>query len=217
MGKTVKGKDKAKAKVAKAKAKIARKTKRGLAAVVAAFAFAILATGCASSESAQPAKSQTLTADFEDCTIIIAGKVSLPVAGTNQTITADGGELPTLELFTQTQSLESTGSTDTFSPTATQTPTTDVKPDITANYAQGGGITNRGTGGAATSGAAGIIEKLAARACRVEVRDCEQDQRHDHAPEERRHDDDRHLRGRHLHVGGRHEGDGGGLRVMFRL
>lgn len=163
MGKTVKGKDKAKAKVAKAKAKIARKTKRGVAAVVAAFALAFLLAGCATSESAQPAKSQTLIADFEDCTIIIAGKVSLPVAGTNQTITADGGELPTLELFTQTQSLESTGSTDTFSPTATQTPTTDVKPDITANYAQGGGITNRGTGGAAgTGGVAGIAEKLAA-------------------------------------------------------
>ena len=161
MGKTIKGKAKAKAKIAKAKQKVARKTKRGsFAAVVAAFAFAFLFAGCATSESAQPAKSQTLTADLKECTIIIAGKVSLPVAGTNQTITADGGKLPTLELFTLTQSLESTGTTDTFSQTATQTPTTDVKPDITANYAQGGGITNRSTGGGSAAGAAGALEKL---------------------------------------------------------
>ena len=86
----------------------------------------------------------------------------MPIAGTNQTITAEGEKLPTIELLTQTQSLESTGSTDTFSPTATQTPTTDVKPDITANYAQGGGITNRATGDVAkASGASGIMEKLA--------------------------------------------------------
>lgn len=164
MGKTVKGKDKAKAKVAKAKAKIARKTKRGVAAVVAAFALAFLATGCATSEAMQPAKSMTQNNSFKDCNIIVAGRVKLPIGGgTNAVIVANGGELPTLELFTQTQSLESTGSTDTFSPTATQTPTTDVKPDITANYAQGGGITNRGTGGAAgTGGIAGIAEKLAA-------------------------------------------------------
>lgn len=64
-------------------------------------------------------------------------------------------------MFTQTQSLESTGTTDTFSQTATQTPTTDVKPDITANYAQGGGITNRSTGGGtAAQGAAGVVNKL---------------------------------------------------------
>ena len=162
MGKTVKGKDKAKAKVAKAKAKIARKTKRGLAAVAAAFALAFLLTGCATSESAQPAKSATMNNTFDDCIIIVATKAKLPLAGTNRVAEAEGGNMPTLELFTQTQSLESTGSTDTFSPTATQTPTTDVKPDITANYAQGGGITNRGTGGAAgTGGVAGIFEKLA--------------------------------------------------------
>lgn len=134
MGKTCKGKAKAAAKVARAKAKVARKCKDGkLSAFFAAFAFAFLCVGCASSESAQPAKSQTLTADFEDCTIIIAGKVSLPVAGTNQTITADGDKLPNLELFTQTQSLESSG-TESYAQTATQTPTTDVKPDVDLHY-----------------------------------------------------------------------------------
>ena len=133
MGKTSKCKDKAKAKTAKAAEKVARKCKGGkLAALLAAFALAFLA-GCASSESAQPAKSQTLTADFEDCTIIIAGKVSMPVAGTNQTITAEGEKLPTIELLTQTQSLESSG-TESYAPTATQTPTTDVKPDIDVHY-----------------------------------------------------------------------------------
>lgn len=134
MGKTIKGKGKAARKTAAAKRKIARKTKGGkIAAIVAAFALAMLA-GCATSESAQPAKSQTQNNSFDDCTIIIAAKVRLPIAGTNATIEANGGELPTLELFTQTQSLESTGSTDTFSQTATQTPTTDIKPDIDVNY-----------------------------------------------------------------------------------
>lgn len=53
-------------------------------------------------------------------------------------------------------SADSTGSNET----QTATPTLDVKPDINVNYAQGGGITNRGTGGA--SGAAGILESLTA-------------------------------------------------------
>lgn len=131
MGKTIKGKDKAKGKMAKAAAKIARKCRKG--GKCAALGLAFLC-GCATSDSAQPAKSQTQNNTFDDCTIIIAAKVKLPTAGTNATIEADGGTLPTLELFTQTQSLESTGSTDTFSQTATQTPTTDIKPDIDVHY-----------------------------------------------------------------------------------
>ena len=53
-------------------------------------------------------------------------------------------------------SADSTGSTET----QTATPTLDIKPDVNVNYAQGGGITNRGKGGA--SGAAGILESLTA-------------------------------------------------------
>ena len=131
MGKTAKGKEKAKRKVANAKRKIARKVKRGeLAAVVAAFGLAFLC-GCATSEALQPAKSMTQNNDFDDCIIIVASKVNLAKDGK---ATAEGDGLPTLELFTQTQSLESTGSTDTFSQTATQTPTTDVKPDLDVRY-----------------------------------------------------------------------------------
>ncbi len=155
MGTTDKARDKAKAKVAKMKEKVARKSgkaKKGAAAAVAALALAFLFAGCASSESAQPAKSQTLTADLDHCTIIIAGKVSMPVAGTNQTITAEGEKLPTVELLTQTQSLESTGSTDTFSQTATQTPTTDIKPDIDVHYNDA--LKN------ATDASKGVLEKL---------------------------------------------------------
>lgn len=55
-------------------------------------------------------------------------------------------------------SADSSGSTET----QTATPTLDIKPDINVNYAQGGGITNRGTGGAKASGAAGILESLTA-------------------------------------------------------
>ena len=130
MGKTAKGKDMAKAKVAKAKAKIARKTKRGLAAVVAAFALAFLLAGCATSDSAQPAKSQTQNNSFDRCVFVMASKATV----TNGVVVAEGEAAPALEMFTQTQSLESTGSTDTFSQTATQTPTTDIKPDIDLHY-----------------------------------------------------------------------------------
>ena len=137
MGKTVKGKDKAKAKIAKAKAKIARKTKSGMAAVVAALALAFAFTGCTSAQSAQPAKSQTQTNDIRDCVIVIASNATI----SNGVVTAEGGTAPSLEILTQTQSLESTGSTDTFSQTATQTPTTDVKPktDLRYNDAIGAG------------------------------------------------------------------------------
>ena len=131
MGKTVKGKDKVKAKVAKAKAKIARKTKRGgVAAVVAAFALAAILTGCTTADSAQPAKSQTQVNHFDGCTFVMAAKTTI----SNGVIVAEGDAAPALEMFTQTQSLESTGSTDTFGQTATQTPTTDIKPDIDVHY-----------------------------------------------------------------------------------
>ena len=157
MGKTIKGKAKAKAKIAKAKQKVARKTKRGsFAAVVAAFAFAFLFAGCATTDSQQPAKSMTQNNTFDGCVFVMANRATV----SNGVVVAEGDTSNALEMFTQTQSLESTGTTDTFSQTATQTPTTDVKPDITANYAQGGGITNRSTGGGSAAGAAGALEKL---------------------------------------------------------
>ena len=157
MGKTIKGKAKAKAKIAKAKQKVARKTKRGsFAAVVAAFAFAFLFAGCATTDSQQPAKSMTQNNTCDGCVFVMANRATV----SNGVVVAEGDTSNALEMFTQTQSLESTGTTDTFSQTATQTPTTDVKPDITANYAQGGGITNRSTGGGSAAGAAGVLEKL---------------------------------------------------------
>ena len=157
MGKTIKGKDKANVKVAKAKRKVARKTKRGsFAAIVAAFALAVLCCGCATSDSAQPAKSQTQNNTFDGCVFVMAQRATV----SNGVVVATGDTSNALEMFTQTQSLESTGSTDSFAQSTTQTPTTDVKPDITANYAQGGGITNRSPGGGAAQGATGVIEKL---------------------------------------------------------
>lgn len=157
MGKTIKGKDKAARKTAAAKRKIARKCKGGrVAAVVAAFALAAILTGCTTADSAQPAKSQTQENRFDGCTFVMAAKTTI----SNGVIVAEGEAAPALEMFTLAQSLESTGSTDTFGQANTQTPTLDIKPDVNVNYAQGGGITNRGTGGA--SGAAGILESLTA-------------------------------------------------------
>ena len=128
MGKTDKCKKKAAAKVAKAKGKIARKTK-GACALFLAFGLALLC-GCSTSDSAQPAKSQTQNNTFDDCIIVVATKCSV----SNRIVRADGTkDIPAVELFTQTQSLESSG-TESFSQTATQTPTTDVKPDIDVHY-----------------------------------------------------------------------------------
>ena len=141
MGKTIKGKDKAARKTAAAKRKIARKCKGGrVAAIVAAFALAAILTGCTTADSAQPAKSQTQENRFDGCTFVMAAKTTI----SNGVIVAEGDAAPALEMFTLTQSLESTGSTDTFGQANTQTPTTEIKPDVNVNYAQGGGITNRG-------------------------------------------------------------------------
>ena len=130
MGKTVKGKAKTAAKIAKADRKIARKCKGKCASLLAAFALAILATGCSTSHSAQPAKAQTQNNTFDDCIIVVATHCSI----SNRIVTAEGTkDAPAVELFTQTQSLESSG-TESYSQTATQTPTTDVKPDLDVHY-----------------------------------------------------------------------------------
>ena len=149
MGKTIKGKAKAKAKIAKAKQKVARKTKRGsFAAVIAAFAFAFLFAGCATTDSQQPAKSMTQNNTFDGCVFVMANRATV----SNGVVVAEGDTSNALEMFTQTQSLESTGTTDTFSQTATQTPTTDVKPDIDVRY-------NDAIAGA-TSASKGVLDLL---------------------------------------------------------
>ena len=84
MGKTCKGKDKAKAKVAAAKRKIARKVKASVAVMVAILGL-VLANGCSTSESAQPAKSQTQNNSFEDCVIVIATQATV----SNRVVRAD--------------------------------------------------------------------------------------------------------------------------------
>ena len=149
MGKTFKGKAKAKAKIAKAKAKIARKCK-GCACALVAFGLALL-IGCATSDSAQPAKSQTQNNTFEDCIIVVGVKCSV----SNRIVRADGTkDAPAVELFTQTQSLESTGSTETIAPTSTQTPTTDIRPDIDVRY--------NDALAAASNASKGVLESLTA-------------------------------------------------------
>ena len=143
MGKTIKGKDKAARKTAAAKRKIARKCKGGkVAAIVAAFALAAILTGCTTADSAQPAKSQTQENRFDGCTFVMAAKTTI----SNGVIVAEGDAAPALEMFTLTQSLESTGATDTFGQANTQTPTTDIKPDIDLHYNDA-----VGTGGNAAS------------------------------------------------------------------
>lgn len=137
-------KKKVAAKVAKGKSKIARKCGK---ACVAAFALlSLVLAGCQGTST--PSRSQTL--HIADSTINIYGS-------------GDGGrtnDVARVELATQAMAIETGGSeTQTSSPTQT----TDVKPDVNVNYAQGGGIANRAPGGAAgTGGAAGVVEKLLA-------------------------------------------------------
>jgi len=133
-------KKKVAAKVANGKSKIARKCGKACAA---AFAFlSLVLTGCMGTTT--PSRSQTLT--LTECTINIYG------SGDGTT-----NDVARVEIASQAMSIENSG---TESQTSSPTQTTDVKPDINVNYAQGGGITNRGTGGA--SGAAGILESLTA-------------------------------------------------------
>ena len=126
---------KARAKANKAKNKIAAKCgkcskgKRRSAVAIAALCAGLL-YGCATSDSAQPAKSQTQNNTFDDCVIIIATTASI----SNRVVRADGSkEAPAAEIFTQTQSLESSGS-ESYAQTATQTPTVDVRTKIDARY-----------------------------------------------------------------------------------
>lgn len=96
--------------------------------IAVAVGLAVL-IGCSTAKSAQPAKSQTQTNDIRDCVIVIAANATI----SNGVVSAEGGNAPTLEILTQTQSLESSG-TESFAQANTQTPTTDIKPDIDVHY-----------------------------------------------------------------------------------
>lgn len=143
MGKTARGKEKVKAKIAAAKKKIARKVK-GSVAIMAAILSLVLYEGCSTATPASRATSASYEINVKVCM-----DENVKSATVNVPFTFGDGALA---------SADSSGSTET----QTATPTLDIKPDINVNYAQGGGITNRGTGGAKASGAAGIIESLAA-------------------------------------------------------
>ena len=130
-------KKKVAAKVARAKAKIARKCGK---ACVAAFALlSLVLTGCMGTTT--PSRSQTLT--LTECTINIYG------SGDGTT-----NDVARVEIASQAMSIENSG---TESQTSSPTQTTDVRPDVNLNYAQGGGITNRGAGGGSVKG---VIDKL---------------------------------------------------------
>ncbi len=132
-------KDKIKAKAEATKAKVKAKVKASVA-IMAAILSLVLYEGCS---TATPA-SRATTAEYRI-------EFSLGDAARSNTVTFTFGD-------GALASADSSGSTET----QTATPTLDVKPDVNLNYAQGGGITNRGTGGAKTSGAAGILESLTA-------------------------------------------------------
>ena len=110
-----------------------------LCVAIVAFSIAALC-GCSTATPASRATTATYSFTFE----FGDGAKSI-----NVTNTLGDGALA---------SADSSGSTET----QTATPTLDIKPDVNVNYAQGGGITNRGTGGAKASGAAGVLESLTA-------------------------------------------------------
>lgn len=126
-------KEAVKAKTKTIKSKVKAKCKGAKCACGMLALGALCMAGCATSDSQQPAKSATMSNTFEDCIIVVAGNATIPMKGTNMTITADGASLPSLEMFTLAQNLESSG-TESYSPSATQTPTNDVKPDVDVHY-----------------------------------------------------------------------------------
>lgn len=132
-------KDRIKAKAEATKAKVKAKVKASVA-IMAAILSLVLYEGCS---TATPA-SRATTAEYRI-------EFSLGDAARSNTVTFTFGD-------GALASADSSGSTET----QTATPTLDIKPDVNLNYAQGGGITNRGTGGKATGGAAGILESLTA-------------------------------------------------------
>ena len=130
-------KDRIKAKAKATKAKVKAKVKASVA-IMAAILSLVLYEGCS---TATPA-SRATTASYEFRFELGDGAKSVTI----NTTLGDGA----------LASADSAGSTET----QTATPTTDIKPDVDLNYAQGGGISTGG--GRAASGAAGIIETLAA-------------------------------------------------------
>lgn len=131
MGKTTKGAAKTAAKIAKGKEKVEKKCGRAAkcAALLLASGLAALFCGC-STTGEQPARSQTQNNSFEDCTFIIAARAS----STNGAVSAEGDALPSVEWFTQTQANEGS---ETISPTASPTNTTDIKPQTDVNTTGG--------------------------------------------------------------------------------
>lgn len=132
-------KERVKAKAKAVKAKVKAKIKASVA-IMAAILSLVLYEGCSTATPASRATTATYQFRFE------LGDNAKSV--TINTTMGDGA----------LASADSEGSTET----QTATPTLDIKPDVNLNYAQGGGITNRGTGGKATGGAAGILESLTA-------------------------------------------------------
>lgn len=127
-----KAKSKAKRKVAAKIAKAAKVSPK--VAIVVAILAAV--AGCASTGE-QPARSQTMHNDFRDC-VIIANARTVALDTKAQTVDTDAGAATApLELWTQTQANEGS---ETISPAATPTNTTDVDAtlDIPVNKTSGG-------------------------------------------------------------------------------
>lgn len=99
--------------------------------LIAATALMAAAVGCATTGE-QPARSQTMTNEFKDCVIVMAAKATV----TNGVVAAEGEAMPTLELFTQTQANEGS---ETISPTASPTNTTDTDASLDIPVTKTGG------------------------------------------------------------------------------
>lgn len=140
------------AKIAKVKAKVAERTgeaaeeaKKAAKCVALLFALAVVASGC-STTGQQPARSQTMNNDFSKCIVVVASKATVTADGAK--VTAEGGELPSVDIFTQAQANDGS---ETISPHASPTNTTDVDAalDVPVNKMNSG-----------TSAAGGAAERL---------------------------------------------------------
>jgi len=115
-------------KISAAKAKIAKKCGRSVksAAVLFAVAFGCVLAGCSTADAPTAQRAQSITA--KDITINL--NIHSSCAPSNTTAVSPSIHL---EIATAAQANETAGA-ETMTSTATQTPTTDVKPQTTLTY-----------------------------------------------------------------------------------
>ena len=148
-------KNKLQEKIAQKKAKLAEKLKKvkKMKTIAIISALSLLMYGCSTADANPTSRSTSATYGDQGHKIgvSIGEKAHHITINLSPTVTNGDGALA---------SADSAGSTETSSPS--QTPTTDVKPDIDVNYAQGGSAGSAASGSVDNS-VSGLLGQLSAK------------------------------------------------------